>query len=515
MSGPRARVLVLGAAAGTVAMLATTVVLVLLRTLAGVPLPLELVSDRFIPLLSVDTFLRLIDLMGGFVAGKRIGFVSYFVGQVALGAILGAVYAVSLGTAAPSRRGILLAGAVLAAWLVSLLALWPELDANYRGLPPRSAHALTALSLLLALALFAVALAVVHARATRPTASRPAFEPAPYLSRRTVLLGGAGIALGVGAGGLARRLYRRSTIPYDGTTTTAPQVDAVTPITKHYVVTKNFVDPRVDRSRWRLEITGDVDRSRTYTFDELAELPPVEQETTLECISNGVGGGLISNSRWRGVPVSRLLETAGVGADASHVFASAVDGFAHGLTLAKALEPTTLVAYRVNGEELPDRHGFPARLLVPGAYGETSVKWLTRIEVLDAPRDGFYERQGWRAEFVHTMSRIDRPLGLRPLRAGRTHPVNGIAFAGDRGIERVELSVDGGRRWMDATIDFHASRLTWALWSFEWEPREPGAYELVVRATDGGGRPQTGTREGIAPDGATGLHRIPVRVVAA
>jgi DMSO/TMAO reductase YedYZ molybdopterin-dependent catalytic subunit len=515
MSGPRARALVLGAAAGTVAMLATTLVLLLLRTLAGVPLPLELASDRFIPLLSVDRFLRLIDLMGGFVAGKRVGFVSYFVGQVALGAALGAVYAVGVGRAAPSRRAMVLAGAVVAAWLASLLALWPELDSNYRGLPPRSAHAATALALLVALALFAAALAAVHALATRPATSRPALEPAPYLSRRTVLLSGAGIALGLSAGGLAQRLYRRSTIPYDGTTTTAPQVDAVTPTAKHYVVTKNFVDPRVDRSLWRLEIGGKVDRSQTYTFDELAELPSVEQETTLECISNNVGAGLISNSRWRGVPVSRLLESAGVGADASHVLASAVDGFAHGLTLAKALEPTTLVAYRINGEELPDRHGFPARLLVPGAYGETSVKWLTRIEVLDAPRDGFYERQGWRAEFVHTMSRIDRPLGLRSLRAGRTHPVNGVAYAGDRGIERVELSVDGGRTWTNATIDFHTSRLTWALWSFEWEPREPGMYELVVRATDGRGQPQTGRRKGIAPDGATGLHRIPVRVVAA
>jgi DMSO/TMAO reductase YedYZ molybdopterin-dependent catalytic subunit len=496
-------------------MLGTTVVLVLLRTSAGVPLPLELISDRFIPLLSVDRFLRLIGLMGGFVAGKRIGFISFFVGQIAVGAALGALYALLLAAASPARRRAVLVGAVVGTWLLSLVALWPELDSNYRGLPPRSAHVVTAVGLLAALAFFGATLALVHSVATRPAAPRPALEPTPHLSRRTVLLGGAAVALAVTAGGLVRRLYRRSTIPYDGTTTTAPQVDAVTPTDRHYVVTKNFVDPRVVRSRWRLEVSGTVARPHTYSFEELAALRSVEQETTLECISNGVGRGLISNSRWRGVPVSRLLEAAGVQANASHVFASGVDGFAHGLTLEKALEPTTLVAYRMNGEDLPDRHGFPARLLVPGAYGETSVKWLTRIEVLDEQRDGFYERQGWRAEFVHTMSRIDRPLGLRPLRAGRTHPVNGVAFAGDRGIERVQLSTDGGRTWADATIDYHASRLTWALWSFEWEPREPGMHELVVRATDGDGEAQTAKREGIAPDGATGLHRIPVRVIAA
>jgi DMSO/TMAO reductase YedYZ molybdopterin-dependent catalytic subunit len=514
VTGALARTLALGALAGTVAMLAVTIALVLLRTIAGIPLPLELVSDRFIPLLSVSRFLRLVDLMGGFVAGKRIGFVS-FLGQLALGAALGAFYALALADASVARRRAAVGGAVVAAWLLSLAALWPELDSNYRGLPPGWAHAVTALALLAALALFASALASLHALATRPPSPRPALEAEPHLSRRAVILGGAGATLGVAAGVLVTRLYRRSTIPYDGTTTTAPQVDPVTPTDRHYVVTKNFVDPRVDRSRWRLEVSGQVERPRTYSFGELAALPSVEQETTLECISNGVGGGLISNGRWRGVPVSRLFDAAAVRAGATHVFASAVDGFAHGLTLEKALEPTTLVAFRLNGEELPDRHGFPARLLVPGAYGETSVKWLSRIEVLDGPRDGFYERQGWQAEVVHTMSRIDRPLGLRPLRAGRLHAVNGVAFAGDRGIEGVELSTDGGRRWADATIDYHASRLTWALWSFEWEPHEPGMHELVVRATDGRGVRQTAKREGIAPDGATGLHRIPVRVVAA
>ena len=125
-----------------------------------------------------------------------------------------------------------------------------------------------------------------------------------------------------------------------------------------------------------------------------------------------------------------------------------------------------------------------------------SVKWLTRIEVLDHLEKGFYESQGWRAERVHTMSRIDRPLGLRPLRAGRMQPVNGVAFAGDRGIRRVELSTDGGRTWREVRLDYPNypgpdTNLTWALWSFDWMPSEAGRVERVVRATDGTGRPQS------------------------
>jgi DMSO/TMAO reductase YedYZ molybdopterin-dependent catalytic subunit len=501
------RRLLRGALAGAGAMLAVTVVAVVLRLAAGVPLPLELVSDRIVPLLPVDTFLRLVSELGGFVAGKRIGFFAFFAGQVALGAALGALYGLRPG----SPRTLALAAG--AAWLASVAALWPELDSNYRGLAGRPATVVTALTLAALLALFAGGLAWLHALATRPGPPRPALEPEPLLSRGTVLLGGAGLALAIVAGGLVRALYRRSAIPYDGTTTTAPQVAPVTPTDRHYVVTKNFVDPRVDRSLWRLSIAGQVERPRTYDLDELAALPAVEQETTLECISNGVGGGLISNSRWRGVPLAELLAAAGTRAGAAHVYASAVDGFGHGLTLAKALEPTTLVALAMNGEDLPHRHGYPARLLVPGGYGEMSVKWLTRIEVLDEPRKGYYERQGWQAERVHTMSRIDRPLGRRPLRAGRTQAVNGVAFGGDRGVERVRVSVDG-RSWEEAALDYRGTRLTWALWSYEWTPAQPGDYELVVRAVDGAGEEQTERREGIDPDGATGLHRIAVRVVA-
>jgi DMSO/TMAO reductase YedYZ molybdopterin-dependent catalytic subunit len=512
MSRGRLSRLLVGAGAGAVAALAMTLAMLLLRSI-GVPLPLELVSDRFIPLLPVDTFLRLVDLVGGFVAGKRLGFYSFFLGQIALGAALGALYALALAGRAPRRRTIVLGVVVIVFWLGSLAVLWPALDSNYRGLPTRPAILANALVLLLLPTLLAVALVAFYELARRGPAREP--TAGVRIPRGAFLTGLAGGVLAVVSGVGVRRLYDRSAILYDGLETRGAPVDAITPNDRFYVVTKNFVDPRVDHSLWRLEVTGSVEQERSYDWGELNALAAVEQETTLECISNGIGAGLISNARWGGVPLRRLLEPASVRDDASFVMAYGVDGFAHGLSLETALRPETLVAFRMNGEPLPDRHGYPARLIVPGGYGELSVKWLTRVELLEHREEGFYESQGWRAERVHTMSRIDRPLGLRPLRAGRTHPVNGIAFAGDRGIRRVELSTDGGRMWRETRLDYRGTPLTWALWSFDWTPDAPGRAELVVRATDGTGALQSSKREGISPDGASGYHRIEVEVVRA
>ncbi len=507
-----------GALAGVVAALAVTVAALLLRGL-GVPLPLELVSDRFLPLLSVDTFLKLVSAMGGFVAGKRIGFFAFFLSLVGIGAAVGAVYGVAASRVRPGRLRLALAGGLLVTWLVMLALLYPALDSNYRGLPPSRAGLVTAVALLLLLALLGGSLVLAHRLATSGRAGRSEKDSpegptdgGPLLRRGPLLVGLAGSALALVSGGLVRRLYRRSAIPYDGLQTRAAVVDPITPNDRFYVVTKNFVDPRVDGSLWRLELRGLVRKERSWSLEELQALPAVDQETTLECISNGVGAGLISNALWRGVPLARVLETAGVERGATHLFARGSDGFAHGLTLEKGMEETTLVAYRMNGEPLPDRHGFPARLIVPGGYGEMSVKWLDRVEVLDEEAKGFYESQGWRAEHVRTMSRIDQPLGLRPRKLGRAAPVNGVAFAGDRGIERVELSTDGGRNWREAKIDYRASKLTW---SVEWTPERAGKYELVVRATDGRGELQDAQKYSINPAGAGGYHRIEIEVVDA
>jgi len=330
------------------------------------------------------------------------------------------------------------------------------------------------------------------------------------VNRRELVVGAAAGAFALGSGGLVEVLRRRSTFGYDGLEVLGANVQRITPNDEFYVVTKNLIDPRVVRERWRLELSGLVGNPVTLDFDDVSNLKVVEQETTLECISNGVGAGLISNAVWRGVPLRELIGEARPESGARRVFFHAADGFTHSTSLEKALEPTTLLAFEMNGDPLPDRHGSPARLIVPGAYGELSVKWIDRIEVIDENREGYYEKQGWKAERAHTMSRIDVPAENGAVR-GQTE-IRGIAFAGDRGISKVEVSVDGAGSWREAEIDYHPSRLTWAHWSFAWNPARPGAHELVVRATDGEGEPQSTKKESSVPDGATGLHRVPVRV---
>jgi len=329
------------------------------------------------------------------------------------------------------------------------------------------------------------------------------------VNRRDLVVGAATGALALGSGGLAGVLHRRSTFGYDGLEVKGAGVERITPNDKFYVVTKNLIDPRVDRERWRLRLSGLVENPMTLDFGEVSNLKLVEQETTLECISNGVGAGLISNAVWRGIPLRELIGEARPESGSRRVFFHAADGFTHSTSLEKALDPTTMLVFEMNGEPLPDRHGYPARLIVPGAYGELSVKWIDRIEVIDDDREGYYEKQGWKAERAHTMSRIDVPAKNGRVR-GRTE-IRGVAFAGDRGISKVEVSTDGGDRWRGARIDYHPSRLTWAHWSLMWSPAA-GDGELVVRATDGQGKPQSTKKESSVPDGATGLHRVSVRV---
>ncbi len=193
-----------------------------------------------------------------------------------------------------------------------------------------------------------------------------------------------------------------------------------------------------------------------------------------------------------------------------------VDNYTDTIPLVKALNPTTLIAYEMNGEPLPHRHGFPARVIVPGYFGEKSVKWITRIELTDDRAAGFYEKQGWGPDFiVPTRSRIDQPenesrVDLPTASAGI--PLKGIAFGGDRGISRVEISADDGATWSDAKIDYPGTKLSWALWSYDWQPASAASYTLVVRATDADGTVQALDEKRPLKSGATGFHRIVVHV---
>jgi DMSO/TMAO reductase YedYZ molybdopterin-dependent catalytic subunit len=170
----------------------------------------------------------------------------------------------------------------------------------------------------------------------------------------------------------------------------------------------------------------------------------------------------------------------------------------------------------MNGVDLPHRHGYPLRAIVPGYFGEKHVKWLTRIELTGADAKGFYETQGWGPDFITpTRSRIDVPehdsrFAVHDLPI----EIKGIAFGGDRGISRVEISDDDGETWDDANIHYPGTKLTWALWSYAWRPENVDDYTLVVRATDGEGAVQEWEEDRSPFSGATGFHKIVVHVAA-
>jgi len=323
-----------------------------------------------------------------------------------------------------------------------------------------------------------------------------------------------------GAAALIRTLYRAATFSYDGTQYKGAGVQPITPNDLFYCVTKNVIDPRVDVSLWHLEIDGLVQTPRTYRLEEVKAFSAVDQETTLMCISNGLDAGLISNARWKGVPMRDLINQASPLAGATKVRLYGVDNYTDTFPLEKAMDPSTLVAWEMNGEALPHRHGFPIRVVVPGYFGEKNVKWLTRIELTTSDAKGFYETQGWGPDFiVPTRSRIDVPYDQSVVSLGKlTAPieVKGIAFGGDRGISRVEWSFDDGKQWTEAEITYSGGELAWSLWRARggWQPPGPGNYTFVVRATDGEGEVQEWDPDRPFTSGVTGFHKIAVYVVA-
>src|SRR5438309_832440 len=291
-------------------------------------------------------------------------------------------------------------------------------------------------------------------------------------------------------------------------------VRPITPDGLFYCVTKNVVRPRVNVDLWHLELNGLVQNSVTYRFQDLKGFNLVEQETTLMCISNGLDAGLMSNAVWKGIALRDLLDPAGPLADAQRVRLCGVDNYTDTIPIEKALDPTTLLAWAMNGVDLPHRHGYPLRAIVPGYFGEKHVKWLTRIELTGADAKGFYETQGWGPDFITpTRSRIDVPdHDSRFTIHDSPIEMKGIAFGGDRGISRVEISDNDGETWADAKIDYPGTKLTWALWSYDWRPDDADDYTLIVRATDGEGAVQE-WEEGRSPfSGVTGFHKIVVHV---
>ncbi|MBA3883552.1 MAG: molybdopterin-dependent oxidoreductase [Chthoniobacterales bacterium] len=349
--------------------------------------------------------------------------------------------------------------------------------------------------------------------------------------RRRFLALGIGAAVAVTLGAVLRRFFAIGTFGYDGRQYGGPNVQKITPIRPNDELSgfENLVDPDVSRDAWRLDIIGEVENPRVYSFTEIAAMPAVEQETTLLCISYGVGSGLCSNAIWKGVPLPTLLAQVEPKPDVSTILFRAADGYYETFRFQKAMEPTTLLASEMNGEPLPQRHGYPLRMIVPGLYGEKNPKWLTRIELLNEADARLHRRHGCgfykeRAGDVKVMSsrrtaestlRKSEAIISKSFKVGQPAELRGMAFGGDRGISRVEISSDGGTYWKDAQITKPGTKLSWSLWTYHWTPEEAGEAELVVRATDGDGKEQISQFRDQVPDGATGLHRVRANVESA
>ena len=299
-------------------------------------------------------------------------------------------------------------------------------------------------------------------------------------------------------------------IPADVQPIGVPLPSFVTASADFYRVDTALSVPQLSHGDWRLRIHGMVDREATYSFNDLARFDVVEMATTLTCVSNPVGGKLISTGIWTGYRVADLLASAGVHADADMVLSTSIDGFTAG-TPVEALTDgrDALLAVGLNGQPLPIEHGYPARLVVPGLYGYVSAtKWIVEMELTRFDRaKAYWTRQGWAPRApIKTESRIDVPRGGQRMPMG---PVvfGGVAWAQNRGVRAVEVRI-GDDGWQPAELGASYSNETWRLWSYPWQAKSPGKYTITVRATDNTGATQTADQVDPVPDGATGWHTV-------
>jgi sulfite oxidase len=372
---------------------------------------------------------------------------------------------------------------------------------------------------------------------SRPGAiERPGRSKVPlgWDRRRFLVSTGSAAAAAVVAGGLAQVLESRrirsireaipdtlppaagragTAIEVPADATLSPVTPFITPNGDFYRIDTALSFPRISLANWKVDITGMVDKALTITYEDLLARPQVERIVTLCCVSNEVGGDLISTASFQGVMLADLLDEAGVQAGAQQVYSTSLDGWTCGFPVEVALDGRdAMIALGMNGQALPLEHGFPARLVVPGLYGYVSAtKWLSKIELTtwDA-EEGFWVPRGWARDApIKTQSRIDVPRDGEKLAAGPIK-IAGVAWAQHRGVQRVEVRIDEGT-WQEARLGHDVSDDAWLQWVLDWSPTA-GKYTIQVRATDKDGSTQTAELAPPDPDGATGYHTRTVTV---
>jgi DMSO/TMAO reductase YedYZ molybdopterin-dependent catalytic subunit len=281
-----------------------------------------------------------------------------------------------------------------------------------------------------------------------------------------------------------------------------------------FYITSKGTTPRIEPASWQLRFDGLVERPFALSYAELLALPAIERELTLECIDNGIGGNTLGNASWTGTALKALIKRAQPKPGAAHVAIHAADGLSSGHPLDRFWREENFLAYRMNGEALPPNHGYPARIFIPGKWGMKQPKWVTRIEFLDRPYTGYWEKAGWSdsgERWAHA-----RFSGLKEgatvSAQGRPIELTGYAIGNLDGIRTIEVSFDDSASWQQAEIFSNPSPMVWAFWRYNWIDPKSGTYRVRVRATDGQGRVEGYGPRGSYPEGATGQQVLKIRI---
>ena len=468
----RSRPLLTGLSAGALAVGADY----LAHALFAVPLVPEQAGYILLKLLPLSTFENLLKALG--VLARPL---------LLIGATLAIIVAYGVGAA-------LLARGVSRLWVPILTGLVAMLSAIVAIIAFSPGDSIV--GVVVEVFLLAAAIPIVEVVSGRLSPSTPMNEDRRVLLRN-LFYGAVGIAV-LGIGYATVRRFATALAMREGNRA----ITEVTDVNDFYVVSKNLGgDPVVDATAWRLNLP-----TRALTYDDLLKLPAQQLELTLECISNDIGGTLISNGVWKGPRVSDVLALTTVPSDAVWMLMESADGYTESFAL-RELTPDHLLATHLNGAPLTAPHGYPARFIFPGHYGMKQPKWVTRIRFSATDQPGYWENNGWDEQaIVKTMSRIDRPSDGAALGAG-TVQFAGIAFAGARRISAVELSWDRGRSWHAGDLQAEFSPYAWRFWQLS-ASLPAGHYSVSVRVRDGEGTLQSSKSAPTLPNGADGYHTI-------
>jgi len=305
-----------------------------------------------------------------------------------------------------------------------------------------------------------------------------------------------------------------------------PLLDAeITPTYLFYRIDINAIVPVVNAQDWNLSIKGLVDNPLVINYKEIKSMDPVEQFSTLVCVSNKIGGNLTSTALWKGIRLRDLISKAGVKPNVKYIVFRCSDGYDVGIPFENGMMDGTILAYDMNRSPLTNDHGYPIRAIVPGFYGMMNPKWITEIELVDKTYEGFWQRKGWTNEGIKNIYSSIVVPGSQPITdrfphtvtdnsftVGKSIPIAGIAFSGDRGISKVEVSTDGGKTWKTAVVKDPLSQYTWVLWTSQFTSESKGAFDIVVRATDKTGQVQISKLENPFPNGASGYNQIGLNI---